>query len=235
MSSDIDALFERANAISYPETMLKVVGTISGRGFFPVGNGTYNNEKQIAGKDIMVLGQDFDCEANYVKTFEVGYEDTQKNATWRNLLSFLTSVNVDAETCFFTNAILGVRKGTIGTGKSPAFRDKDFIKSCQDFFLVQLETQKPKTILVLGKYVAEFLSDTSVDLNCWKQIPNFATVDAKEQQVITACFKNGITAHVVLLTHPSYRPVNVLKRKFKTNYTGHEAEVNMVKSVYEIR
>lgn len=230
MIEDIDRLFEKALTVSYPETMIKAVGTIPGRGFFPVGMGSYNNEKRIAGKEVMILGQDFDCDANYQKTQAAGYEDTQKNATWRNLLSFLKEVDISPDNCFFTNAILGIRKGDIGTGKSPAFTDKDFIASCQKFFLYQLEVQKPQMIFALGKYVAEFLSDTSDDLSCWRRIRNFQEVDANEQQVITANFKNGIKSHVILLTHPSYRPVNISRRRFKETFSGHDAEVEMVRS-----
>ena len=112
----------------------------------------------------MILGQDFDCETNYKKSLGPGSESITKDPTWRNLVAFLDELNAFPNICFFTNAILSVRKGNKGTGKSPAFKDKDFIKQCQEFFLYQLEIQKPLTIFALGKYVGEFLSSTSEDL-----------------------------------------------------------------------
>jgi hypothetical protein len=230
--TDTDKLFDRIDSFPYPDSMALVAGDIPGVAFFPGGKGTFDNKGDLTNRDIMILGQDFDCEKNYQKAFQAGYEDTRKNATWRNLLAFLGEVNVSKDDCFFTNAIQGIRKGDSGTGKSPAFKDKHFIKSCQEFFLYQLEIQKPKLIFVLGKHVAEFLCSTSKDLSCWSSIKNFTTVDQENNQIITATFENGINSHLVLLTHPSYRPVNVHRRRY-LDHAGHEAEIMMTKAIID--
>jgi hypothetical protein len=229
--TDIDTLFQQVDTFPYADTMKPVKNEIPGRAFFPVGNGTFNiNDKTISDKDVMILGQDFDCDTNFCKVVQAGQEDIKKNPTWRNLLSFLESVDTAPDNCFFTNAILGVRKGDIGTGKSPAFKDKSFIQNCQKFLLFQLEIQKPKAIFVLGKYVAQFLASTSQDLNFWNRIPNFAAVDKERRQIISATFDNGIKSNLVLLTHPSYRPVNVHRRTY-LQYFGHDAEIEMTKAI----
>ena len=131
--------------------------------FFPGGKGTFGNGNIISDKDIMILGQDFDCEKNLKISKENGKEDIVKNPTWRNLIKVLNELEISVDNCFFTNAIMGVREGDKGTGKSPAFKHSEFICACQKFFLYQLDIQKPKAIFVLGKFTAEFLASTSRD------------------------------------------------------------------------
>jgi uracil-DNA glycosylase len=94
-----------------------------------------------------------------------------------------------------------------------------------------MHLKKPKTILVLGKFTAQFLSNTSQRLNCWAVIKNFKTIDQRQFQIQkNVIFNNGIKSNLVLLTHPSYRPVNVFRRAYNGEY-GHNAELNMIKAV----
>jgi uracil-DNA glycosylase len=120
-----------------------------------------------------------------------------------------------------------------GTGKSPAFKEKAFIKDCQDFFLKQLEAQKPKIILVLGKHVAEFIAPLSEELKFWGKIKNFEHVDSQNQQVINTTFTNDLNTTTVLLTHPSFRFANVGRRKFNS-LEGNIAELEMIKTALKI-
>jgi uracil-DNA glycosylase len=128
---------------------------------------------------------------------------------------------------------MGVRERDKGTGKSPAFKDTNFIEDCQKFFLYQIEIQKPKAILVLGKFTAQFLAKTSEQLACWSTIKNFSELDKTNNQVkIGTTFKNNIKSNLVLLTHPSFRPVNISRRAF-AQLTGHDAEMEMLNVVLE--
>jgi hypothetical protein len=138
---EIQSLFNKIEKLSYPGSMRMAKGEIEGLAFFPGGKGTFSNGNTVSDKDIMILGQDFDCETNFAISKKNKKEDINKNPTWRNLLAILKEVDISPDNCFFTNAILGVRKGSLGTGKSPAFRDPNFIKDCQNFFLNQIETQ----------------------------------------------------------------------------------------------
>jgi len=236
--TDIENLFSRLSTLSYPHTMKEIKGNIKGRAFFPAGKGTFDNGDSLSNTSIMVLGQDFDSEKNYKISLEKGQEDINKNPTWRNLCLFLTAIGKSPEDCFFTNAIMGIRKSDVSTGKSPAFKDQKFIQDCQKFFLYQIEIQKPKVIFVLGKYVAEFLAFstegfalTSMNLSSWKNIKNFATLDEKGNQIKKdIIFNNGIKSSLVILTHPSFRPSNIHRRSFN-DYAGHEAEINMVQEI----
>ena len=247
--TDYQMLFDKLQTIKYPNTDKVVMIPIPYKdnegqfkvlelGFFPAGRGTYNkSDENISNKEIMILGQDFDCTKNYKKTDERGKEDIEGNATWSNLLSFLKKVEVNQTNCFFTNAIMGVRKGDIGTGKSPAFKDVDFIKQCQELFLTQLKIQEPNAIFVLGKYVAEFLapleSKCGNKLTSWSRIKNFAEVDEAEAYSKTeVIFRNGIKTNLVLLIHPSLRHANLRHRRLVKD-AGNDVEVEMVKDFLE--
>ena len=171
----------------------------------------FKEKNKFPHNGIMVLGQDWGNEKGLEKAIKEKEGDEIKNPTWRNLFAFLDELDIKRNECFYTNAIMGVRKGDKKPiGKSPAFKDKKFIKECQDFFLYQIELQKPKSIFVLGLRVAEFLSETSDKLEDWKNIKNFKSIDKLQDGSIGSIkknikFKNGIVSNLVLLLHPSFR------------------------------
>jgi len=226
--------FELNKVNSYPDEMQKIFAEIKGRAFFPGGRGTFQNDETIANKSIMVLGQDFDTKSKYEAAKENGEEDLEKNKTWNNLHKLLIAANIQLEVCFFTNAIMGVRALTEeATGKSPGFKDKSFVKDCQEFFFYQLQLQKPKVILVLGLNVANFLSDTATDLSDWRNIPNFESVDNAKQQIKpNVKFNNGIVTNVALLMHPSARKYNLDARKYK-DAIGIQAQAKIIHDAYK--
>ena len=228
--TDIEKLKEQLNKLSsYPERMKKINLEIKGRAFFPGGKGTFANDEIISNKEIMILGQDFDTQKKYEVAKANGGEDVTKNKTWKNLLSFLEQTKIQPENCFFTNAIMGVRLTDIATGESPAFKDKEFIGKCQDFFLFQLQLQKPKAVFALGLQVAKFLSDTSNDLSYLKKIDKFASIDIQNKQILEKVkFKNGIESTLVFLMHPSARTYNLNNRQYM-EMNGAEAQIKMVK------
>ena len=230
MKSEIQELFDEIRKFDkYPLTMAPICGEIADIAFFPGGKGIYYSEN-ISDRKIMILGQDFGIEKNFIEVVKVGREDICQNQTWRNVLDFLGQCHISPMDCFFTNAILGVRVGDNikVDGKSPAFKDKEFINYCWEFFLKQLEIQRPDLILVLGLEVAYFLARHTEELYDWRK-GGFKYIDDKGLQVRkNVKFQNNITTNLVVLTHPSRRPPNVLHRKFK-NFSGNTAEVEMVR------
>ncbi len=199
--------------------------------FFPGGKGTFNSRGIISDKPYMIIGQDFDSKENYKLSVMRGEENIYKIPTWRHLLKLLCASEIDRDLCFFTNAFLGARVKGKNIGKSPGFKDSNFVTACQNFFLEQLNIQKPKVIFVLGLKPAIFLSDTSDQLQCWKHITTFSKLDESNKQIIKKVkFKNGIVSDVLVLTHPCMRKGNVKSRKYK-QYHGEEAEIQMIKKL----
>ena len=43
----------------------------------------------------MVLGQDFDCEANFHKSIQQEEDDITKNPTWRNIFKLFDDVGIN--------------------------------------------------------------------------------------------------------------------------------------------
>ncbi len=222
--NDVDKLLENLDLLSYPDTMTKVRQRVSGVAFFPVGNGSIPSEPSISGKKYMILGQDFDTVDNYEKVLEQGEESLSGNPTWSNLLKLLEEAAILKEDCFFTNAIPALRSTGLSYGKSPAFKDPEFIEACRKFFLLQIKMQQPKAVFVLGKEVAKFLS---FEIAEWKIIASFNAVDSANLQVLPKTLSNGIKSTFVLLTHPSFRGSNVHRRTYEVA-NGHEAEVKMI-------
>lgn len=228
----IEHLFNLSDKLAYPPTMRAVRGEIAGVAFFPGGNGTFDNSTSLAGKPVMILGQDFDTEANFDAAKRNKGESLTGNATWRNLLKLLQEADISPEACFFTNAIMGVRKAGKNTGKSPGFKDPAFLQECRRFFLEQLVLQQPQLVLALGLQVAAFLAPLAPELANWEKHKSLTDIDTHDSPLkANVTFLNGVRPTVLLLTHPSYRPVNVQRRRFK-ELCGPKAELAMLNSAW---
>jgi DNA uptake protein ComE-like DNA-binding protein len=99
--NEILQLTEKLADFPYPSSMVMIKNEITGRAFFPGGNGTFNNDTNLNDKDIMILEQDFDCLKNYNKSFKLQLEKIETNPTWKNILSFLKELNINSDRCFF--------------------------------------------------------------------------------------------------------------------------------------
>jgi len=86
---NLDELFNASKQLDYDHSngMVKV-GEMKGPGFFPGCTGTIDSIKDISGLRCIVLGQDFDTEANHKEINPVKGE-IETNSTWRNLRTLL--------------------------------------------------------------------------------------------------------------------------------------------------
>lgn len=233
--TEIKSLFEEAkNITSYSLADMKLIaGEITGISFFPGGKGTFDESELISDKDYMMLGQDWGTYPEFIIDVEKGQENIRTNATWVNLLKLLKNeaLNIDPNNCFFTNAILGVREKGKSTGMCSAFKSgaDEFLKDCQDFFFKQVIMQRPKVIFVLGIYPALFLAPLNEELKRWKNIPNFRTIDEANNQILYDVeIVPNLFVNFVLLLHPSFRNVNLKRRKYK-DLIIKDPEIEMIK------
>ena len=141
---------------------------ISGTSFFPVGDGIYKPENRLDYKfpynGIMVLGQDWGDEADLCMAVKKNNEIN--GPTWRNLKEWIKEekIGIQIKDCFFTNAIMGIRKIKEDETKNnskphPAFEkgEEEFLGKCKEFFIQQVDKQKPRLIICLGARVRNFL------------------------------------------------------------------------------
>ncbi len=247
--SEIELLRQKLEGLKLPYELANMVEVtskmnVSGKAFFPVGRGLWKEEdEKLLGKTVMILGQDFDNEDNIKPVLERGGEDVKINSTWRNLRAVLKKVEIPLDQCFFTNAVMGVRKENFkNTGPSSGFKNKDFLTGCRKFFIEQIKAQRPSLILVLGWYPVVFLNDISISTALsqkWSTSKSITQVLADEDlSVVQNVQFEGIanfSTTIVVLFHPSLRGVNVAKlsKQEAANFNVN-TEVNRIQSVYSL-
>jgi uracil-DNA glycosylase len=189
--------------------MTPIVPIEKGLGFFPYGSGLGVNCKTFPKGGIMVLGQDFGT-IDYVHGLK-GKGESQNLPTWRNIIRLLNKTGINENECFFTNAIMGARvAGESMTGQAPPFKTKKypdgerFLKECIQFFIFQVEIQRPRLIICMGKWVLQFLkkhfkyevlNDFDVNGN-YRQIPNHI-------YYLKSMDMGSYKADLALIVHPS--------------------------------
>jgi len=185
--------------------------------FFPAGDGLYYKDGKPTHIDYMVIGQDFDTYDKFKHIYDNTLSELDtKNTTWTNLLNLLRDAGIDPKSVFYTNAIMGYRNRGKNTGKSPAFKDADFIAACRAFMVEQINTIKPKKIIVLGANLFDFMAELSNDLKAIKDIKKFKDLDKRVFRGVT--FKNvgSSKCDVLFMLHPSLFYANA--RSMKNTY-----------------
>lgn len=232
--TEIQTLREKVDKISYPNLLIKKInGEIKGNGFFPGADGMIGDVKKISQKDIMILGQDQDKLAGFEKSKKARNEEY--TPTWKNLIKLLNDAKIESKRCIFTNCILGVRKiGNKNTGKSPALIDKNFIYQSLKFLEFQIDLQKPKAIICLGIIPIKLLGYLSKELHLkFMIVETFKEIDERKIGINKNVQFDNISncqPTIIILTHPSYRNLNVKHRKYK-NFEMNEAEIEMLREI----
>jgi uracil-DNA glycosylase len=222
-------LFKNISLVEpYPDLVAPVDLMLDITAFFPGGKGIWKEEESEVFPSILVLGQDFSTEKEYVRMQKNIVNDID-GPTWRNLRKLFKEANVDLLDCFFSNVFMGLRKTDSMTGKFPGFKDKEFVSRNIKFLLFQIDTIKPKIIITLGKYSAELLASLSDDLNSWKNSKALREADIGLKRDVKI---NGNTFTCVALEHPSMRNSNVKRRRYK-DFVGNEAEIRMLKDAFK--
>lgn len=217
----------------YPPGVLEVPIPIPGTSFFPGGYGLWRPDSgqelpAFPVNQVMVLGHDFHSEAGYRESLKRGREAATQ-PTWRNLLSLLMRVGIAPESCFFTNAYMGLRAGDRATGTFPGATDEAFVQHCVHFLEEQIRTQSPVLILTLGIHVPPLLGRLAAALSPWTEGKGLKHLDrvGPVKHDVTFPSAPGIRPTVVALTHPSLRSASVRHRRY-TGQVGDDAEMVML-------
>jgi uracil-DNA glycosylase len=225
--SEIETLRQIVDQMYYPQGIIsKVNGEINGPGFFPGAYGMLTQSDRISDKQIMVLGQDQDNTKGFEQSLRAKRETYSQ--TWTNLLGLFKEAQIDRSQCFFTNCLMGIRQNaTTNTGVSPGYKDAEFRRNCLEFLSFQISLQRPKVILCLGQMSIKMLCEVSGQLD--QELKGLGTIikidEANKAVNFAVSFDNipNFTTNVVLLIHPSFRPSNIARRRYK-HWLGHEAE-----------
>ena len=137
----------------FPPGVSAVPEPIEGTAFFPGGLGLWmeepDRECDVPVGGCMVVGQDFNTVATYERALQ-NRSEIGASPTWQVLRRLLARFNIRPESCFYTNAYMGLRVTGPETGRFCGARDKDFVNRCAIFFSRQLAVTRPKLILMLG-------------------------------------------------------------------------------------
>jgi uracil-DNA glycosylase len=231
------ALFEKSAMVKpYPPSVLEVPHQLPSTAFFPGGYGLWLGNSLCGPMElppfpfegIMAVGQDFHSEKQYDQTRMHPGQNLTKGM-WPRFKDVYDRAGADFQNTFFTNAYMGLRKGEKSTGVFPGATDQSFVKRCQSFFGEQVETQKPKLILALGKRVVPFMADLSVDLHCWKGKTTIKEIQNGKQIIEGVRF--GLKGHqcvVAFLLHPSMRNSNLRHRQYQ-EFDRDQADIQVFK------
>ena len=239
-----DVLRARLRSVApYPNGIVPVPEVIPGTSFFPGGRGLWYEESvdedpRFPVGGIMVLAQDFYCEAGYRKILERGKAGNAHPSdanTWKGLRPFLDAVPVDPRDCFFTNFFMGLRRDDGKEGLFPGAGNRPFVRRCQAFLRFQLATQNPRIVLVLGRHILPFIAELSRKLAFWGKAKTYKELDASQLPLVhdvsvANCDCPPFSA--VALVHPSRRFGTVRGRLFG-GASGDAAELGMVRAAIE--
>ncbi len=213
--------------------MAPVAGGLAGTAFFPAGRGLVRpGDTTISAKPVMVLGQDFGTVSYVEGLSEAGRTEEVRSVTWRELADLLPKSGIGLDECFFTNAYMGLRVEGPMVGALRARKHATYRAWCEEFFGLQLQTQRPRMIVVLGMQPAYFLAEMFSELSAWKEGVSYKRLQEGGAQVKRFGTVYGPVAAVVI-PHPSFLHANGHRCAWK-EATGRPALERMLADVWKV-
>lgn len=146
---------KRFDGHAYPSGMAAFPFRLAGQGFFPGGDGLWRDDSQLdmpsrgllPSGGIVFVGNDFGTLKTYAALKQRGYENPP---TWRNVKERARRANLPTQLTFFTNAVMGLRGEGKAVDRKSWISMPGFPEFCREFFLFQIETLKPRLLVLLG-------------------------------------------------------------------------------------
>jgi hypothetical protein len=160
---------------------------------------------------VMVLGHNYGSDSDFsanVRARETSWRDSMW-PTCRNTWKALVRWGIDPATCFFTNFYPGYVTTRDGNGKPfnvgphPHVRNDAFVRASREFFVRQVQAQRPRAVLVLGTEVPPLLAPLDPRLRAWAPWRTFATLDASGASIVRGITIGGHTLNMCIVVHPS--------------------------------
>jgi hypothetical protein len=211
------------NVAPYPECMPGITPRLTGRAFFPGGRGrSGENVPELPLRPVMIIGQDFGT-LEYWNA--VGNGNEPADGTWGAMIRVLQAASLDPACCFFTNAIMGVRRDQPMTGAHPALDDRAFVDRCKIFLVSQISVVQPSAVVALGIIptilAASQLSLADLRMPSWAKRgrnSKWRDVDDAGLQFIESIpMPRGQASHFAFasVVHPANRQPNLQHRAWK--------------------
>jgi hypothetical protein len=146
---------KRFDGRAYPAGMSCFPFRLKGQGFFPGGDGLWRDYTQlsqasaglVAADGIMFLGNDFGTLKSYERLRKKGFENP---LTWKHLKQRVERAGLPVSRTFFTNAVMGLRDNGTALDKKDWDGLPLFKAFCREFLAFQIDTLRPRLIVVMG-------------------------------------------------------------------------------------
>ncbi len=214
---------------AYPTGVVPVPAYLPGIAFFSAAAGLIVNDPDeplppFPFGGVMFVGHNLDSETAFLHRLASGraHGDTDRPMlTWRNLYLLLERASVAPETCFFTNAYVGLKAGDEPSGTFPGAADTAFSAWCRNFLEEQIAVMRPSVVASLGTDARQFLSAMAPELAAWAPRPN------PPPGVVQAQL-GGVTTTAVALLHPSGYYGSLGRRRYG-DFSGLDAEAALLR------
>lgn len=146
---------KRFDGLAYPTGRSCFPFRLTGQGFFPGGDGLWRDDVEVSQASsglaaidgIMFLGNDFGTLKSFEKLRLKGFENP---LTWKHIKRRIARAELPVTLTFFTNAVMGLRASGNALDKRDWDLEPRFNAYCREFLIFQIETLKPRLIVVLG-------------------------------------------------------------------------------------
>jgi uracil-DNA glycosylase len=159
----------------------------------------------------MILGHNYGNDLDFTRNIQSA-ETSWRDSVWptcRNTWAALHRWGIDPASCFFTNFFPGYvttrdpNGKPFNVGPHPHARNAAFVRTCREFFVRQVQTQRPRAVLVLGAEVPQLLAPLDPRLRAWSPWPTFTELDASGTSIVRGLTLGGVTFNMCVVTHPS--------------------------------
>ena len=175
----------------------------------------------------MALGHAFDSESAYGRYLRLEIKPSDRQSEIVGDCSMTLGSKWASVCC--PNYFMGMRRGRVSTGRSPAVYFDQFIGRCGKFFIGQLKPFRPRVILSLRVYVPGLFASRSESLEEWLSARSFSEIDrigSLHFNLGSMSDRGGI--HVVSMTHPCFHGPKMHHRRSRRTQ-GSMAEIAMLK------
>ena len=206
--------------------------------FFPGGTGMCVPNAPFPIGGVMVLGHNYGSDLDFARNVHLA-ETSWHDSIWptrRNTYIALRRWGIEPSRCFFTNFYPGfvTTRDEDGrpfhVGPHPHANDAAFVCASREFFVRQVQTQRPRAVLVLGPQVPPLLARLDRRLHAWEPWPGFAALDASGASVVRGLTLGRHTFSMCVVAHPSMP--NARHRAFGA-LEGAKAEDAIVRATLE--
>lgn len=237
----IDRLQRRVFSIphdSYPPDVIPIPAPIRGTVAFAGGAGLIvrDHELPLPGfpvGGVMFIGDNVDASEPFYDRLRGrrphgGPGEGPLMPTWRNLYDLFRDAGISDEEVFFTNAYLGLVKGSDPTRDHSGETDPEFRRLCAEVLAEQVAIMQPRLIATLGLAALNFVGTAYEDerLQPWN-VKRMKDVTTTANTLLPEVLIGGHQTRAVALYHPSLIHASSRNRTWG-EHTGYDAEVALL-------